>query len=465
MCGIAGIYLKNADCSYLSRKEVENTVDWLLCGIEHRGTHATGIAVQNASGEFTLEKSDMPAGKFIFWRKDIEIDPRVVLLHTRWATKGKPENLLNNHPIQYENVIAIHNGHISNDDELFKDEEVARIAEVDSEIIPALLQKYTFDNPKDALEKLSGGFAIAAFYSLTPGRLILAKGSTSPLFYLENSGMFVWASTKKVISDTMEFALDYEVKDTEISELHYGRYMVIEGENSSIEDFKPYFKQTTYTNSWNANDGKRTPAYSTNHAHRNYSDGWTNNQQNLYGRDQCDECFVWFSFKDLEKVGHEYFCEACEKKLFEWDSSGTRARKAEKKLSRKERKRLRKKKAREFQQSQQGQKTIVIPKKSEGIAEALDNEHWAVCQLVAEFYSTKTEFVDFLLFNDHEIDDYDDPNLQMMHEEMSAKYAEILEEVQHTTDAQIEAIAAGEANQCGVLPRHKDFPVGFGGGL
>jgi hypothetical protein len=447
MCGIAGIYLKKP--GYLNLRQREDAVDWLFCGIEHRGTHASGIAVQDINGVNSLEKSDMPAGKFIFWRKDLTDESRAIILHTRWATKGKPENLLNNHPIEYKNIMAIHNGHISNDDELFKSEEMDRIAEVDSEIIPALLHKYTFDNPKEALEKFSGGFAISAFDSLNPGRLLLAKGPTSPLVYWENDGMWMWASEEKAIKDAL-FAIGIDSEKSEFINLAYGRYIMIDGETSISEDFTPYIKKYVHVsnNNWSGGQGSRTRTVPRNP----YSDNWYGGSDT----DQCDECFIWMRSDKLNKFGNQRYCDRCEQKLFIIDAEGMRKPRGDKKLSRKERKRLRKEAARRNQESKNTQTEIIIPSETGSVSEALDSEHWVVCQLVADFYGTNPDVVNEILFSEDEIADFDDPNLVTMYIEFEDKYKEILEEVRGETDALIEGIT------CPVgLPSDRNFPVGF----
>jgi len=437
MCGIAGIYLKDPDEQYLSQKEIEDTVDWLFCGIENRGTHASGVAVQTTNGEHYLEKSDMPASKFIFWRRDIPSNPRIILQHTRWATKGKPENLLNNHPIAYENVIAIHNGHISNDDELFESESLNRIAEVDSEIIPALLHKYTFENPKEALEKMIGGFAIAAIDDRNPGTLLLAKGTSSPLVFIETDGMFMWASEQKFLEDALLYGMGYESKPGEFHNVAYGRYALINGDEMTVADFSPAYKtyvSTPYASSW----ADRSVSVPTGGEYR-AAEGW----YDMNARDKCDECFIWYPAYQLNKHGNDRYCDHCEVKLFDILPNGTRVLKSTKKLSRKERKRQRREAARKFQESKR--KAESAPKEVTTIADALDQEHWHVCELVANHYGTKKEFVDFLLFSDHDIEDYDDANLMQMFLEFQDKYQEFLTEVSADTDNLMETI--GIANE------------------
>jgi predicted glutamine amidotransferase len=455
MCGIAGIYLKNPDQTYLSPKELNDAVDWLFCGVEHRGKHATGMAVQSKTGETLLEKSDMPASKFIFWRRDVPEDARSILLHTRHYTKGKPENLLNNHPVQYKNILMTHNGHISNDDELFVQEELERFAEVDSEIISALLHKYSLLEPTKALELMEGGFAIAAIDEENPGKLLLAKGSSSPLMYLETSGMLIWASTKMAIEDAMKYGLSYEVKYTDVKELQYGEYMIVDGEEIVKDKFTPYFKAVISSNNYSGGRPINSP----------YTPSYYNQNQ-----DQCDGCFKYFTKYLLNRIGKELFCDQCEKNRFSILVDGTRVPKATlasgnkstKKLSRKERKRLRKEAQRKFQEATKPEEkkqdsSKVIDASTLEISEVLDDEHWFVCEMVADFFGTKSEFVDMILFSD-DLFSEDDPMLSTIYREFEDKYQELLNEVRDDTDVVLKRISDRTENT-------RKFPAGFGGGI
>lgn len=453
MCGIAGIYLKNPDENYVTPKEIENLVDWLLCGIEHRGTHATGIAVQDKDGETFLEKSDMAASKFIFWRRDLIPNPRCIILHTRLHTKGKPENLLNNHPVQYGNIMMVHNGHISNDDELFKDEELERFAEVDSEIIPALLHKYGMLEPKTALEKMSGGFAIAAIDEENPGKLLLAKGQTSPLVYYENSAMWIWASEENAIIDAFKYSLGYEVRRSNIKTVKYGEYILVDGENHEKADFQPYYKTNTsaaYYGGHNPNQVK-------------YGDGWHRND------DKCDDCFRYFPKYQLNKVDQNYYCDFCESRLFDIAEDGARIPKKKKKLTRKERKQLRKEARRKIQEamrpeaSKKEEKPVVnsvpniVNASDMEIGDVLNEEHWFVCELVSEFFGTNKEFVDMILFSEDFVAE-DDPMLSTIFVEFHEKYREFLDDVRDDTDVVLNRISEQSK-------KSKKFPVGFNDGV
>lgn len=199
MCGIAGVWVKDPGCYDHARLEV--LLDELLLGIEHRGRDATGVAsVRPGSPDYFLEKADIEASKFVYWRRPLVINPRVVIAHTRAATKGSKMNLDNDHPVEYEGVLVTHNGHISNDDELFKEHEFTRIGQVDTEIIPALFWKHGIDKAHLALQALRGNFAVAVIDPRrAPDTLLLAKGPSSPLEYVETDKLIVWASEREVI--------------------------------------------------------------------------------------------------------------------------------------------------------------------------------------------------------------------------------------------------------------------------
>ena len=200
MCGIAGIHVKD---SYIGRLPIDAMADYLLLGIEYRGKHATGYASASADGKtVAFEKGALTASDFVRQRRAIPEDAKTVLLHTRWATQGGPENNANNHPVLYDTCFVVHNGHINNDNELFPDGK-NRPAEVDSIAIAAALSQGGLDTTehiKEALEKLRGQMAIAAVDPTnTPGKLVLAKGWNSPLIVLNHPKCIIWASDKAAI--------------------------------------------------------------------------------------------------------------------------------------------------------------------------------------------------------------------------------------------------------------------------
>ena len=229
MCGIAGIYLKNKRVK-VTQENIGLFCDRLLLEIEHRGKDATGYLAVGWNGAVKLDKAAKPASEFITEREPFPEGVQAVLLHTRAKTKGDPSNMGNNHPVSYNSCFAIHNGSIHNDDDLFEKEELERKFQVDSEAIPAVLDKYglgSTDTIREALGKLGGSFAIAAMDPVKhKSRLLLAKGPTSPLYVFENDNVIVWASEHKVIKDTWGDLVGTPPKSEKIKFVSEGKFLI-----------------------------------------------------------------------------------------------------------------------------------------------------------------------------------------------------------------------------------------------
>lgn len=240
MCGIVGIHFKNPRDTGIRHDKLENLVSELLLGIEHRGKDATGLLTVDAKGVPSLVKADTKASTFVAWRDPVPRRVRTILGHTRFATQGHPSNLDNDHPVQYGSCFAIHNGHISNDDELFKQFRLDRHAEVDSEIIPALFDMYGLDKAHLALQELDGNMATAV---VDPARFpdvtVLAKGWSSPVEYLETKHAIVFASTTDAIQDACEKALGFRPARSKIKSLTAGELLYMEKDKVELLEFTP----------------------------------------------------------------------------------------------------------------------------------------------------------------------------------------------------------------------------------
>lgn len=195
MCGIAGIHRRGSKQIRLVNKLSDN----LLLEILERGGDATGFMAMLASGKVQMEKAAMPADRFVGRRKQISPAARSVLLHTRWATVGSAKDPRNAHPVVAGHVAAIHNGTIMNHREVFDVFGLKRTAEVDSEVIPAIVNHAGWEHAADALSLLTGGMATAIVTDEKPDEVILARLRSYPLVVLVTKDVVVWASTKQAI--------------------------------------------------------------------------------------------------------------------------------------------------------------------------------------------------------------------------------------------------------------------------
>src|SRR5581483_7073757 len=113
MCGIAGY-------SFQRRSSVERTLaaQALLAAIAERGADAVGYAYRAERKPYaTVVKQRTPASELLD-RIDVPSDATQLLVHVRDYTKGHPSIAANNHPVRHGPVVGIHNGIITNDDEL-----------------------------------------------------------------------------------------------------------------------------------------------------------------------------------------------------------------------------------------------------------------------------------------------------------------------------------------------------------
>lgn len=212
MCGIIGFFTYKNDNITTSRI-IRSIVQRMLfaesmVNMESRGKDASGIAVLWSDGKVGVIKQPVHASLFarddggwgeeytnpddkranfkemmkLWLRNKNGAYIKQVLGHVRAKTQGSEYNPHNNHPIIISDetlgkggslgegknlLIGVHNGGIKNDTELFKKYDFKRIADVDSEVIFHLINRFrddfTVDNLKSVFEDLTGAFAVMAF--------------------------------------------------------------------------------------------------------------------------------------------------------------------------------------------------------------------------------------------------------------------------------------------------------------
>ena len=207
MCGIAGFCLAQGE--QIDSRKLANS---LLIQIQSRGRDATGAAWVNKSDPKTkkttisISKAPVPADRFGGYLEQMGRGTRRAILHTRWATKGSPQNNLNNHPIVSGKIVGVHNGVLTNDDAVFDYFGEQRKAQVDSEAAFALLNR-TIHTPQEVLRSLQGRAALAWLDARDKRDLHLARCNESPLAIAQTAmGSLVFASTMPLLVDACEDA-------------------------------------------------------------------------------------------------------------------------------------------------------------------------------------------------------------------------------------------------------------------
>src|SRR5512133_1190887 len=200
MCGIAGYSVR-------SRSRIDRTLaaQALLAAIAERGADAVGYAYRAPADAYaTVVKQRTPASKLLE-RVHVPIESNQLLVHVRDYTKGHPSIAANNHPVRHGPVVGIHNGIITNDDELLAPHSCARSEPrmtVDSEAIFALAA-HSRNDPR-ALESIAGSMATAWLDQREPGTVFAARGVGRPLWLGRGRHAGVFASTRRALESAAE---------------------------------------------------------------------------------------------------------------------------------------------------------------------------------------------------------------------------------------------------------------------
>jgi len=196
MCSIAG-YSLSTNSNIQPRKLAKA----LLREMDVRGNQASGYAWQSSTGS-GIYKRDVAGAQLSM--KPMSRGTRVAVLHTRYATHGSTSDNANNHPVMSpdRSVALVHNGVIYNHNTV-RGEIPHKLPEVDSSVIPALLQ--TFERNTDSFDKLDGDASVAWLDDNDRLTLKVARISYSPLVVATlPDGSFVFASTEEMLLSALK---------------------------------------------------------------------------------------------------------------------------------------------------------------------------------------------------------------------------------------------------------------------
>lgn len=199
MCGIAFWSLAESGTEV---PDASKLVAALLAQIESRGRDSAGVAWHESDRSVWTQKAPV-TGRHLAADLAVPYNAPQGIIHTRFATQGDPKVNDNNHPIIRPGIVLVHNGHVRNDDEVFRTLKVDRIAQVDSEAIAASLTAGgTID---ERLGRCRGGVATAWMRVEhdgpgNPPLIQAARCSSSPLCIGQTAaGDTIAASTQQLL--------------------------------------------------------------------------------------------------------------------------------------------------------------------------------------------------------------------------------------------------------------------------
>ena len=184
MCGLAGIILGNKVRSEDDFEWIKQSMTTLLIRSQARGPHATGIAVIRRDGSYQLLKRPIPADEFVETEEyedlmaEIDNDVTILMGHARFRTIGTELVSNNNHPIRAGKIIGTHNGTIYNAAYIADMHGLNRFADVDSEVLFRVANK--FRNPihfKSKLKVFRGQMTAVMVNLNSPNKIRIYKGN------------------------------------------------------------------------------------------------------------------------------------------------------------------------------------------------------------------------------------------------------------------------------------------------
>ena len=219
MCGITGFARHPEGRDFPLAWEI---FEMMMLQIKHRGTHATGIAVQQ--NESFVWKKAAPVDKVLSsdpWKsveKKITDDATVIQGHVRWATHNNAHLDEAAHPFVEGKITGVHNGIIHNwksiAETLKRDDMIN-----DSQIPFAMLNE--FKNPAKALDTMNGYWAL----TWTKGNSLFLCRTTDAVLscaYVPSMRALFWNSEAKILRATLiEAGIDkFELWDVKPSTIY-----------------------------------------------------------------------------------------------------------------------------------------------------------------------------------------------------------------------------------------------------
>jgi glucosamine 6-phosphate synthetase-like amidotransferase/phosphosugar isomerase protein len=234
MCSILGFGFQKGH-SILKDEPIWEALSKLFICSQMRGRTSTGAAFVNRK-DVVVVKAMMSADKFVMseeykaaTRKYLSVigqgncatsPPISVIGHCRAPTKGTPHDNHNNHPIPSGSIVGVHNGGITNDEQLWSAFKLSkhRRGQVDSEIIFALIDHFAkeTDNKigymaeaiKQASKHLQGGYACAAVNTRNPYCIWLFRNYNPCIIrHYYDTGLVVWGSVERFLESSLETSI------------------------------------------------------------------------------------------------------------------------------------------------------------------------------------------------------------------------------------------------------------------
>ena len=201
MCGIIG-YIGNKNAVLVGLDGLRR--------LEYRGYDSAGMIAIDNNGRVFCDKL---AGRVVNLEQKLQkknIDSNLAIMHTRWATHGKPTSK-NAHPHWdcKKEIFVVHNGIIENYKTLkekLEKEGHKFSSETDTEVLAHLIEKFYTNGLEEAVRRalrlVKGTYGIAVISKNEPNKIVIARNSSPLLVGVGQDEYIIASDASAVISYT-----------------------------------------------------------------------------------------------------------------------------------------------------------------------------------------------------------------------------------------------------------------------
>lgn len=254
MCGIFGIITKPG--KDFPQGSIKNNLKSIAKFSESRGKDSSGMAFRNIKKEkIDVIKGDIPIRDLLKSKafnnslqnaleSKKETNGFAAFGHARLVTNGSQLQEVNNQPVVKDDMLCIHNGIITNVDEIWKENpELKKEFLIDTEIIPALLRKKIQEGNSlsaalyNSLSVIEGTYSIANMFA-DLDQFVLATNNGSLYYITDNASYIVFASEGYFLEKLSSERSFSSFQNKKIKQLQSNTGLIIDLSNLEIEEIQ-----------------------------------------------------------------------------------------------------------------------------------------------------------------------------------------------------------------------------------
>ena len=256
MCGIFGLAVTNQFNKRYPRKIIDITNNLFLFS-QTRGSEAAGLAINNELEINVLKQASSPKNfikedgyKKLFSKtlnlpnneskKDAFNQHFSLIGHSRLVTNGDQSEGINNQPVISKGIVGVHNGIITNEEELLNQNKfITKESSLDSEILFKLFrnnfikEKDIFKSINKTISKVKGSLSVAYFLEEEP-KLVLTT-NTGSIFYVLSNEIFLFASERFILKKLIKKFKEIKINSSDISQLKVKNALYLNLENFELK--------------------------------------------------------------------------------------------------------------------------------------------------------------------------------------------------------------------------------------